>query len=329
MCGRYTLIPNPQAWADVGEVLGASILEALQAMPPRYNVAPTQAVPIIVVDASGPPQLLQARWGYIPSWWKKPVPPTLTTNARSETAAGKPMWRDAWRHQRCLIPASSWYEWYVADGGQSAPPKVPHLIQRADGHYLVFAGLWSCYQPSPEVEPIATCAIVTIPSPPDIAEIHERTPVVLDPRHWTDWLDPTLVDPVAVDRIVAEGAVEHFKMHTVDRSVGNARNTGPEVMTPSLFPEMQAQGTVKPTKESLRWLRKASIAEIEIRLDEQLRQLQGGGGPTLAERRLWVRELRDRDDADQLEKLIKRIRNTLRRKIVEKAPVPKPQGDLF
>jgi putative SOS response-associated peptidase YedK len=95
-----SLHPDPESAgrADVGEVLGASILEALRTMPPRYNVAPTQAVPIIVVDRSGPPQLLQARWGYIPGWWKKPVPPTLTTNARSETAATKPMWSGAWKH---------------------------------------------------------------------------------------------------------------------------------------------------------------------------------------------------------------------------------------
>lgn len=143
MCGRYNLIPDASAWADLGAVLGQLVAEQLNAIPPRYNISPTQAVPIIVEGDDGTAQLIDARWGLIPSWWKQPQPPPRTTNARSETAADKPMWRHAWRKQRCLIPASSWYEWFAADEGKSKVPKIPHLIERADGKQILFAGLWS------------------------------------------------------------------------------------------------------------------------------------------------------------------------------------------
>ncbi len=153
--------------------------------------------------------------------------------------------------------------------------------------------------------------------------------MVLDPKYWKAWLDSTLVDPKEVNQIVAEGAVEHFNMHTVDRSVGNARNTGPEVMTPTLFPEMEAQGVVKPTKESLRWLRTGSVEEVKIRLDGQLNTIGESSGPNLAERRLWVRQLRDRDDADRFVELIDRIRSSLKRKVETKLPPRTDQGSLF
>ena len=91
MCGRYNLIPEAGAWADVGDILGNDILAQLLAIEPRYNVTPTQTVPIIVMGEEGKPVLIEARWGFIPVYWNKAFLPTMTTNVRSETAATKPM----------------------------------------------------------------------------------------------------------------------------------------------------------------------------------------------------------------------------------------------
>jgi hypothetical protein len=119
-------------------------------MAARYNVAPTQMVPIIVMDENGKPALIEARWGFIPHYWNKPTPPTLTTNARSETAAAKPMWKHAWRNTRCLIPASGWYEWFILEDGSKKPPKIPHHLRRQDGKHILFAGLWSTFRAAPD-----------------------------------------------------------------------------------------------------------------------------------------------------------------------------------
>jgi putative SOS response-associated peptidase YedK len=153
------LIPDDTAWADVGALLGEDILAALLSIRPRYNISPTQTVPIIVIGDEGKPILIEARWGFIPFFWKKPFPPTLTTNVRSETAAIKPMWKHAWRHSRCLIPASGWYEWFVLEDGSAKPPKVPHHIRREDGKHILFAGVWSIFKPTPESAGLPTCAV--------------------------------------------------------------------------------------------------------------------------------------------------------------------------
>lgn len=325
MCGRYSILPDAQAWADLGAVFGEMLASQLNALPPRYNVAPTQTVPIIVESDDGTPVILDARWGLIPGWWRKSELPTLTTNARSETAATKPMWREAWKQQRCLIPASSWYEWFNADEGKAKVAKIPHLIERADGKQILFAGLWSWAPSSPEAETIPTCAIVTVASAPDLAEIHERTPVVLNPEHWKRWIDRQLNDPDAVMRIVQEGAVEQFRMRTVSTVVGNARNAGPECIEPQLFPEMQRQGRAGYRKEQLRWLRTTETTELTRMLVQRLEDMAKGADLTLAERRLWVRELMDRDDAEAFAELILEIRATL--KPVDSKPAAKQMPD--
>ena len=282
----------------------------------------------------GEPTLIQARWGFIPSWWTELTPPNKTTNARAETAAKKPMWREAWRKQRCLIPASSWYEWFNATNADGPPLKIPHVLERADGKEILFAGLWSLYQASPDSDPMPTCAIITVASAPDIAEIHERTPVVLDPQHWKQWLDPAMTDAKEVQRIVDTGAVEHFRMYPVGTTVSSGRIDSIECMAPSDWPQMKEQGRARYSKEQLRWLRTAPVPEVERELATKL-EPEHPVKPTLAEKRLWIRELLDRDDADALGEMIAHIRSFL--PIVKKAKAvaakkpepPKPQGDLF
>lgn len=184
MCSRYAFVPEPAAWADFRAAL-AEVADELLALPPRPKLAPTDAVPIVIQQPGAPPRLISARWGFIPHWWRKPELPRLSFNARSEEAAAKPMWRDALRSSRCLVPASHWIEWQHRQGA-----KIPHQLRPEGGRGFMFAGLWSLWRPRPGVDPMATCVILTTAPSEAVAAVHDRMPVVLAPAAWRAWLDP-------------------------------------------------------------------------------------------------------------------------------------------
>ncbi len=188
MCSRYAFVPDSAAWADLRAVLGA-LAEELLALAAAPKLAPTDRVPIIVQQPGSPPQLLHARWGFIPHWWSRPELPRLSFNARSEEAAGKPMWRDALRASRCLVPATTWFEWQHLHGA-----KLPHALTPDDGRGFMFAGLWSLWRSRQDAASMATCVILTTESSEKVRSVHERMPVVLAPAAWTAWLDPAMTD---------------------------------------------------------------------------------------------------------------------------------------
>jgi putative SOS response-associated peptidase YedK len=191
MCSRYAFVPDGAAWADYRAALGA-LADELLALAASPKLAPTDRVPIIVQQPGSPPQLVQARWGFIPHWWSKPELPRLAFNARSEEAAAKPMWRDALRSARCLIPATTWFEWQHLHAA-----KLPHALTPDDGRGFMFAGLWSLWRSRKEAEPMTTCVILTTEASAPVRSVHERMPVVLAPSAWSAWLDPALVDGAA------------------------------------------------------------------------------------------------------------------------------------
>lgn len=216
MCSRYAFVPQAQAWADFRAVLG-SLGEELLALQARPRLAPTDTVPIVVQQPGLPPQIIEARWGFIPHWWNKPELPRLSFNARSEEAAVKPMWRDALRRSRCLIPATSWMEWQKAHG-----VKIPHQLQRPDGHGFMFAGLWSLWRPRPEAQSAATCVILTTAAAAGIADVHERMPVVLAPAAWRAWLDPATAEGPAALELIRQHAVHELSAMTLERNGGQS-----------------------------------------------------------------------------------------------------------
>lgn len=246
MCGRY-VSPDEAAiereW-DIGRrnpvrlPLPASA-ERLFSMT-RYNVAPTTLVPIVRFDRDANQRVLDAaRWGLIPHWWSKSEPPRNTFNARSEEAAGKPMWRHAWRHTRCLLPALGWYEWTDAQradpsGGRRKSYRQPYFIHREDGAPLAFAGLYSL--PPENGEPILSCAVVTRAALGRLADVHERMPVVLIPELQSCWLDPELKDPAEVDGIVASADRIHLVFHPVDTRVNASRGDDPGMIARIALP---------------------------------------------------------------------------------------------
>jgi putative SOS response-associated peptidase YedK len=211
VCSRYAFVPEARAWTDFRAVLG-ELADELLGLTPRPKLAPTDTVPILVQQPGGPPQVVQARWGFIPHWWSKPELPRLAFNARSEEAATKPMWRDALRRSRCLIPATSWTEWQHAHG-----VKIPHSLQRHDGLGFMFAGLWSSWRPRPDAEARATCVILTTAAAPGVASVHDRMPIVLASEAWSAWLDPGATEPAAALALLQQHTVSALAAFTVER----------------------------------------------------------------------------------------------------------------
>lgn len=197
---------------------------------PLFNVPPTAQVPIVKRAEDGGLDLLGARWGLIPGWWKQDQPPPATFNARSEDAADKPTWRDSLRSMRGLMPVRGWYEWNenmpVLDGsGKSV--KQPFFIFCPEEPVIAFAALWSLWA-RPGTAPVLSCALLTKPAAPDIAFIHPRMPVVLKPDRYAAWLDPD-TPPGEVQQLIAN-AREDLASHPVSTRVNSVRHDSPELM---------------------------------------------------------------------------------------------------
>lgn len=150
--------------------------------PPRFNIAPTQPVPIVRVIA-GKRHFQLVRWGLVPSWMKE-MPKSVLINARAETINEKPSFKGGFRHRRCLIPADGFYEWQARAG----QPKQPHLIRTTDGTPFAMAGIWDDWL-SADGSELETCAIVTTAANDRLKPMHHRMPVILDPKDWDAWLD--------------------------------------------------------------------------------------------------------------------------------------------
>ena len=199
MCGRFTQF---YTWAEVHAAM--NLLGAPRNLRPRYNIAPTTQVDVVRLDAEGRREMVTMRWGLIPVWWKKAakdVPATF--NARAETVARKPMFRSAFKHRRCIIPASGFFEW---TGGKGE--KVPHLFSAADGSpVLAFAGLWETWR-DPEGEEVLSCTIVVSGASDWMTAYHDRMPVLLGADQFDAWLSGT-AGPDALQP-AAEGALREW-----------------------------------------------------------------------------------------------------------------------
>jgi putative SOS response-associated peptidase YedK len=174
MCGRFVLYSDQFSLAQRFEV------EALPELHPRYNVAPTQSIPI-VREESGKRRFALARWGLIPHWAKDEKIGYHTINARAETVTSKPAFRNAFKYRRCLIPADGFYEWAVVPGSKT---KQPWFIALRDREPMAFAGLWERWR-SPEGEDLESCSIIVTDANDLMRPIHDRMPVVLAPRIGT------------------------------------------------------------------------------------------------------------------------------------------------
>ncbi len=181
MCGRFTLhTPEPL----VREALGLNLAgprSSGSALRPRYNIAPSQDV-AIVRDSGAGRELVMVRWGLVPHWSRTPQTKYSTINARIESVAEKPAYRDSFRRRRCLVPADGFYEWRAVDGA-----KQPLYIRLRDGGVFAFAGLWDRWEGGGAV--LESCSILVMPSSARMQPIHTRMPVIVAPAHYEGWLD--------------------------------------------------------------------------------------------------------------------------------------------
>lgn len=216
MCGRVAVtLPNDA----MAQIFAASPANNLPQVP-NYNVCPTTQVHVVASD--GDIRRLGAmRWGFLPSWYKSMADGPLLINARAETIAEKPAFREACRQRRCILPVSGFYEWAKDEAGH----RLPWYITRADGQPMALAGIWQMWG----VDPAPTCAVVTTQASPEIDHIHHRMPVILEPEDWAKWLGEQGHGAARLMRSAAEGTV---KAHRVSTAVNSNRAEGPELILP-------------------------------------------------------------------------------------------------
>ena len=220
MCGRYTITGDA---ARYGDYFGVDEIRAAP-LPPSFNVAPTDSV-YVVAQPQDSRQLGSARWGLLPFWARDRGSGQI--NARAETVASKPAFRESFRARRCIIPADGFYEWEQVPEG-----KLPHYITLRAGRPMGFAGIWSRWSDPLGPDRITTCAIITAGANSIVAPFHDRMPVILPPERWSSWLDSSLNDEEALASMLVTPPTEHLKEHPVSTLVNSVANNVPELIRP-------------------------------------------------------------------------------------------------
>lgn len=219
MCGRYAIITAPEA---IRRLFG---YHERPNFPARYNVAPTQPVPIVRLQA-GERHFALVRWGLIPAWVKDPKAFTLLINARGESVLDKPAFSNAMKRRRCLIPADGFYEWK-----RTGDAKQPYFVRLRSGAPFAFAGLWETWT-GPNGEEMDTAAIVTTAANKTVADIHDRMPVMLSPDQFELWLDSDRVRDREAAEILKPLPDDAVEAHPVSHAVNHVANDNPELVEP-------------------------------------------------------------------------------------------------
>lgn len=181
MCGRFT---QAYTWSEVHAFLG--VFGPALNLKPRYNVAPTTEIGV-VIDRGRGREIVPMRWGLVPYWWRKGLKELPATfNARAESLATKPMFRDSLRRRRCIIPASGFFEWTADQEGRQ-----PHYFTARDGTLLAFAGLWDRWSDPSTGEELLSCAMIVSGASAWMLPYHDRMPVLLGEQDFEDWLSGT------------------------------------------------------------------------------------------------------------------------------------------
>ena len=221
MCGRFTLhTPASQ----ITEAFHLPDLRDLE-LKPRYNIAPSQDIPIIRDTDTGR-EMVMARWGLIPHWSKESKTKYSTINARIESVAEKPTYRTPFKRQRCLIPADGFYEWKQVEG-----KKVPHHIRMKDGNVFAFAGLWDHWEG--EGESIDSCTIIVMPANEVMKPIHERMPAIIAPADYDLWLDSRVTDKQEIMQYLNSAPSSQLTAFPVSTRVNSPRNNDERCIQPA------------------------------------------------------------------------------------------------
>ena len=222
MCGRFTLTVNP---AEVQETFSPYTFP--QKFAPRFNIAPTQPVLVIPNDDQNTADFFV--WGLIPMWAKDPAIGNKLINARGETLEEKPAFRSSLKYKRCLILADGFYEWKGAEGKKV---KTPFFIHMKDRKPFAFAGLWDSWN-SPDGALIKSCTIITTEPNELTGIIHNRMPVILHPRDYAKWLDPSPQTPDRLKPLLKPFPAELMDAYPVSTLVNTPANDTPELVVPA------------------------------------------------------------------------------------------------
>lgn len=225
MCGRYILRGRREQIAIALGDITPPLFEDFDERP-RFNIAPSQSVPIVRLNKHQQPVLNCVQWGLIPSWTKG-APKTRPINARSETVAKSAMFRQAFDRRRCLVPSDGFYEWQGA-----RPPKQPWFIHLRNHGIFCFAGLWERWRPDESQPPIDTVAVLTTTANAVLEPIHARMPVILAPADYGRWLDRAIPGSGVTD-LLAPYAAEEMTAERVSTRVNSVKNDGPELIAAS------------------------------------------------------------------------------------------------
>src|SRR5580693_2799236 len=227
MCGRYVIISTPEA---IRALFG---YREQPNFPPRYNIAPTQPVPIVRLH-QGKRQFALVRWGLLPAWVKDPKKFSLVHVARSESVNEKPAFRNAMKRRRCLVPADGFYEW-----SEFGERKRPFFIRARARGPIAFAGLWETWE-GPNGEEVETVAIITTPANRMLSTIAERMPAILPPDAFDLWLDCAAVDAETAAAFLVPAPEALLEAYPVSTAVNRTANDGPELTQPVTVPEASA-----------------------------------------------------------------------------------------
>jgi putative SOS response-associated peptidase YedK len=223
MCGRFS---QQRPASELAEIFAAEPLA--EELGPRFNVAPTDDA-LVVVQRDDRRAITAYRWGLIPHWADAAKVGSRMFNARAETLTSSPAFRDALRRKRCLVPVDGFYEWKT-DGKR----RQPFLIARSDGKPLALAGLWSGWRDPTVDRVVRTFTIVTAGPNAQVADLHDRMPVVVPEAAWSTWLDTSLADPAELQGLLVPNEDVQLSLVPVSRLVNDVRNDGPELIQPAV-----------------------------------------------------------------------------------------------
>jgi putative SOS response-associated peptidase YedK len=215
MCGRYA---STRSRTELTALFDAVDETGGADLAPDYNVAPTDAVPIVRASGTGR-GLAVARWGLLPPWARDPRVAARMINARAETVATSRAYAESFAHRRCLVPADGWYEWLRLPTGRQA-----YFMTPRDGGVVVFAGIWARWRDR------LTCSIVTTAAIGDLAGVHARMPLLLPPERWALWLARD-ADPAELLVAPPEAYLSTLEIRPVGPAVGDVRNDGPDLIS--------------------------------------------------------------------------------------------------
>lgn len=222
MCGRYARRSTRKAIADYFGISADSLPEFSQS----YNVAPQTFQPVVRLNRdTGEREIALMRWGLVPFWAKDGKAAFATINAKHETVATSPSFREAMKHRRCLVPADAFYEWQKLD----AKTKQPFAIALKSGEPYGFAGLWERWKDSRTKESLETFTIITTDPNELVEPLHNRMPVVIEPKDYDRWLAPADPGRLPID-LLRPYPADEMRAWKVDSRVGNVRNDDAELL---------------------------------------------------------------------------------------------------